>query len=487
MSIPESKNEITLNNFTIRKDSSNDKPFIFECGEESKFYKFKKDLVKKVKTHIKTEDNKEALKVVNEKLGIVKKEKVQKPKQNKQTTIKNNEFLEVFKSMSAELSSLHDKINDLTNKVEEVIIKQNQFSTTYRKIEKIEDKINNIYDVTEEIQETETKTFHKLGKVEMFFDNLDEDKINQENQELKNNVKLISENLNKVVLALNNNYVEQTQAFNSLMTEEKQTCEEEPLEEELDDIIEEHFPFEEVEEDLKENASIEISKSSTEEDSEEEALDYSSEEEEFQEEEILDLNEYLSDEEEEEKEEDNDEEFDEYVKLLEQLPEELQTISNVKEALEAIKNIENKIKEKEEQIQKEKNKIIKNTTLTTQQEIEKGLKEGYYTKVKLRDSVTNKSQMFIKHIKDVYKGEVLLLTSNLQKAGIVRLWKNDGIIPNEELINDEDIVTYEGEELWEYIITEPTLSRLDKNIFREFKYIEHYDDLQETNEVRYNC
>ena len=89
MSIPESKNEITLNNFTIRMDSSNDKPFIFECGEESKFYKFKKDLVKKVKTHIKTEDNKEALKVVNEKLGSVKKENVQKTNQNKQTTIKS--------------------------------------------------------------------------------------------------------------------------------------------------------------------------------------------------------------------------------------------------------------------------------------------------------------------------------------------------------------------------------------------------------------
>jgi hypothetical protein len=53
-------------------------------------------------------------------------------------------------------------------------------------------------------------------------------------------------------------------------TEEKQTCEEEPL----DDIIEEKFPFKELEE---ENVSIEISKSSTEEDSEEEALDYSSE------------------------------------------------------------------------------------------------------------------------------------------------------------------------------------------------------------------
>jgi hypothetical protein len=174
------------------------------------------------------------------------------------------------------------------------------------------------------------------------------------------------------------------------------------------------------------------------------------------------------------------------VKLLEQLPEELQTISNVEEALEAIKNIENKIKEKEEQIQEEKDKIIKNTILTTQQKIEKGLKEGYYTKVKLSDDVLN-SQIFYKDIKDVDRGKILLLTSNLQKAGIVRLWKNDGIIPNEELVNDEDIVTYEGEELWEYVITEPTLSRLDKNIFREFKYIEHYDDLQETKEVLYNC
>ena len=81
MSIPTSKNEITLNDFTIRKDDS-DKPFIFECeGQESKSYKFKKDLVKRIKKHINTEDNKEALKIVNEKLGIVKKEKVVKQNQ----------------------------------------------------------------------------------------------------------------------------------------------------------------------------------------------------------------------------------------------------------------------------------------------------------------------------------------------------------------------------------------------------------------------
>ena len=71
--------------------------------------------------------------------------------------------------MTTQISELSNKISDLQNKVEVVIIKQNQFSPTYRKTEKLEEKNNNIYDTTEEIQETETKTFHKLGKVEMFF------------------------------------------------------------------------------------------------------------------------------------------------------------------------------------------------------------------------------------------------------------------------------------------------------------------------------
>lgn len=475
MSIPTSKNEITLNDFTIRIDNSSDKPFIFECeGEENKSYKFKKDLVKRIKKHIKSEDNKEALKFVNEKLGIVKKEKVVKQKQPKQPTIKNDEFLEVFKNMTAEISALHNKINDLTNKVDEVIVKQNQFSTTYRKIEKLEDKINNIYDITEEIQETETKTFHKLGKVEMFFDNLDEDKINAENQELKNNVKLISENLNKFILELNNNYVEQTQAFNNLKIEVKQSCDEEPL----DDIIEEYFPFDELEKEFEEPVKIEISKSITEEDSneKEEALD-----------EDIDLNQFSSDgEEEEEEDEEEDEVFNKYVELIQQLPEELQTISNEEEALEAIKDIENQIKEKEKQIQVEKEKITLTKTTTRKEEIEKGLKEGYYTKVELLDSDTNKSQKFYKYTKDICKGEIFLLTTNLQRVGIVRPWYNDNMIDNEDFVSDNDIVMYEGEELWEYVITEPLLCRFEKPIIREFKYISHYDSFQETNEIKVN-
>ena len=482
MSIPTSKNEITLNDFTIRIDNSSDKPFIFECeGEENKSYKFKKDLVKRIKKHIKSEDNKEALKIVNEKLGIVKKEKVVKQKQPKQPTINNNEFLEVFKNMTAEISALHNKINDLTNKVDEVIVKQNQFSTTYRKIEKLEDKINNIYDITEEIQETETKTFHKLGKVEMFFDNLDEDKINAENQELKNNVKLISENLNKFILALNNNYVEQAQAFNNLKSEVKQSCDEEPL----DDIIEEYFPFDELEKELEEPVKIEISKSITEEDSndQEEALD-----------EDIDLNQFSSDGEEEdvysystdeeEEDEEEDEVFNKYVELIQQLPEELQTISNKEEALEAIKDIENQIKEKEKQIQEEKEKITLTNTKKIKEEIETGLKEGYYTKVELRDDELNIGQKFYKYIKDRSKGEIFLLTTNLQRVGIVRPWMNDNMIDNEDLVNEDDIVMYIGAELWEYVITEPLLCRLEKPIFREFRYIRHYDDLQETYEVK---
>ena len=476
MSIPTSKNEITLNDFTIRKDDS-DKPFIFECeGQESKSYKFKKDLVKRIKKHINTEDNKEALKIVNEKLGIVKKEKVVKQNQPKQPTIKNNESLDIFKTMITQVSELSNKIGDLQNKVDEVISKQNQFSTTYRKIEKLEEKINNIYDTTEEIQETETKTFHKLGKVEMFFDNLDEDKINAENQELKNNVKLISDNLNILITTLNNKYVEQTQSFSNLLTEVKESCEEEPL----DDVIEECFPFEELEKELEleQKIKMEISKS----ESDEEALD-----------EDVDLNQFLTDDEEssysystdeEEEEEEEDTEFKQIVETLEQLPEELQTISNAEEALQAIKDIENQIKEKEKQIQEEEDKLLITNNKQNQQKIDKGLKEGYYTKVELTDSDTNKSQKFYKYTKDISKGEVFLLTTNLQRVGIVRPWTNNNMIDNEDFVSDDDIVMYEGEELWEYVITKPHLCRFEKPIIREFKYISHYDSFQETNEVK---
>ena len=61
---------------------------------------------------------------------------------------------------------------------------------------------------------------------------------------------------------------------------------------------------------------------------------------------------------------------------------------------------------------------------------------------------------------------------------------NDNMIDNEDLVNEDDIVMYEGAELWEYVITEPLLCRLEKPIFREFRYIRHYDDLQETYEVK---
>jgi hypothetical protein len=258
------------------------------------------------------------------------------------------------------------------------------------------------------------------------------------------------------------------------LTEVKESCEEEPL----DDIVEEYFPFDELEKELEEPVKIVISKS----ESDEEALD-----------EDVDLNQFLTDDEEsyyrystdeEEEEEEEDTEFKQIVETLEQLPEELQTISNAEEALQAIKDIENKIKEKEKQIQEEEDKILITNNKQIQQKIEKGLKEGYYTKVELRDDDLNKSQKFYKYLKDESKGEIFLLTTNLQRVGIVRPWMNGGIIENEDLVNEDDIVMYEGGELWEYVITEPLLCRLEKPIFREFRYLRHYNDLQETNEVK---
>ena len=107
-----------------------------------------------------------------------------------------------------------------------------------------------------------------------------------------------------------------------------------------------------------------------------------------------------------------------------------------------------------------------------------------YEKITLKDNLTNKSQDFYKDIRDIGKGEIDILTKKFQKVGIVKPWI-DADIPD-DFKSTDNIICWEGEELWEYIITTPELSRLDKLVFREFKYIPHYNILQETGEIIYN-
>lgn len=107
-----------------------------------------------------------------------------------------------------------------------------------------------------------------------------------------------------------------------------------------------------------------------------------------------------------------------------------------------------------------------------------------YEKITLKDTITNKRQDFYKDIQDISRGEINILTKNFQKVGVVVPWIDKNI--PDDFKTPEDIISLDGEELWEYRITIPELSRLDKRIFREFKYIPHYNLLQETGEVSYN-
>jgi hypothetical protein len=71
-------------------------------------------------------------------------------------------------------------LQKLDEKVEEVVLKQNVISSVLKKIESLENKIQNICDVVFEFEETQTKTFQKIGNIENFFNTLNEDKIHKE-------------------------------------------------------------------------------------------------------------------------------------------------------------------------------------------------------------------------------------------------------------------------------------------------------------------
>lgn len=103
-------------------------------------------------------------------------------------------------------------------------------------------------------------------------------------------------------------------------------------------------------------------------------------------------------------------------------------------------------------------------------------------KITLRDNDTNKFQHFYKYVlrEDGKQVKIIILTKLLQKVGVCKLWIDKNI--DEEFRDEEDCINLDGEELYEIIITVPELCRLDKQLFREFKYTPHYNNLTETNE-----
>lgn len=107
-------------------------------------------------------------------------------------------------------------------------------------------------------------------------------------------------------------------------------------------------------------------------------------------------------------------------------------------------------------------------------------------KITLRDSDTNKFQHFYKYVlrEENKEDKIIILTKLLQKVGVCKLWIDKNI--DEEFRDEEDCINYEGEELYEIIITVPELCRLDKQLFREFKYTPHYNNLTETKEYFQN-
>ena len=71
------------------------------------------------------------------------------------------------------------------------------------------------------------------------------------------------------------------------------------------------------------------------------------------------------------------------------------------------------------------------------------------------------------------------LKSHVSILGNTNIGKNNIFYPFSSIGSEPQDLKFKNEKSFLFIG--------DKNIFREFKYIEHYDNLQETNEVSYNC
>ena len=221
-------------------------------------FKHKKNCVEKVKSLLEL-DHKTALRIVNEKLGIYKKPKVSKPKRTQ--PIENNENIERIQSTeniesNNKIIELLQKINDrqekLEEKVEEIVLKQNTLTSVSKKLENLDKKVESIDTFVFEIEEIQTKSFQKLGIMENFFNNLDEDKINKENEELKNEVKTLSKNFNELVETLKNQKTnDEIENIENIETTESIENNEEVKSEVSEN---EELPFEE-------NISMEITKS----------------------------------------------------------------------------------------------------------------------------------------------------------------------------------------------------------------------------------
>jgi len=106
------------------------------------------------------------------------------------------------------------------------------------------------------------------------------------------------------------------------------------------------------------------------------------------------------------------------------------------------------------------------------------------TMVLIEDDLTKESQTF-KMVKNQY-GEMDLLTINNQVIGLVRPWIDESI--PQHLKSKEGVILdpHTGDELLEWIIINKTLTTLPLDVYREYKYLENHQSLQESYQVDYS-
>ena len=150
MTSQKSENTSTITSTKILFSDDEKKQVTLITGDLIQTFKHKKNCIEKVKKIFSLEQ-KDALKLVNDKLGIVKKSKekkvstpILKPKrliENTEITaplvIENTTVIDMLQTMI-------DKQDTLQEKVEELSLKQTQHSSMFKKIENIGKQLHNI-------------------------------------------------------------------------------------------------------------------------------------------------------------------------------------------------------------------------------------------------------------------------------------------------------------------------------------------------------
>ena len=255
------------NNDSISIALNEDKTLNFTYNEKMTVYKYKKNCIDRVKKLLNLE-HKDALAYINEKIGKIKKPKAQpKPRRTVQThEPPASPIFPLLEAMKIQLDTIADKQTSLEHVVEELALKQNSNNSILKKVENIDRKLTSIDSRLFEVEELSTKQFSCLGVVENFFNNLDEDKINEENQQLKKDVKEMSNNFNNLVELLRTDsivsmHIEKAECIEKEPTkEDEDPMEEEPIQEEEpmqeEEPVEE--PVEEEEESIQEKEEEEV-------------------------------------------------------------------------------------------------------------------------------------------------------------------------------------------------------------------------------------